>query len=77
MFPAPESPGFMKKRSYTVQGLGHQEVFLAYAVRTLLLCFGCSFPQVSLLKFSLPAVWNVWSLSTVWQVLTSVFWSPC
>lgn len=43
MFPAPESNGFMKKRSYIVQGLVLQEVSLAYAEGTLLLCFGCSF----------------------------------
>ena len=41
MFSAAETNGFMKKRSYTVQGLALQEVSLVYAVCTLLLCFGC------------------------------------
>ena len=42
MFPAPESNGFMEKRSYTVQGLSLQEVSLVYAACALLLCFDCS-----------------------------------
>lgn len=45
MFPAPESNGFIKKISYTAQSLVLQEVFLVYAVCTLLLCFGCFFPS--------------------------------
>ena len=70
MFPAPKSNGFMKKRPYAVQGLPLQEVSLVYAACTLLLCFGCSFPQVSPLQsFSLPAVGSVWTLARAWQVL--------
>lgn len=57
MFSALKNNGFMEKRSYTVQGLVLQEGSLVYVVCTLLLCFGCSFPQVSPLQsFSLPAV---------------------
>ena len=52
-FLPPESNGFMKKRPYTVQGLVLQEVSLVYSVYTLLLCFGCSFPQVSPLQLLL------------------------
>ena len=70
MFLAPENNDFVKKRSYTVQGLILQEVFLVYVVCILLLCFVCSFPQVSLLKsFSLPTVRSIWILARVWQVL--------
>ena len=46
MSPGSESNGFIK-RSLTVLGLVLQEMSLAYAVCTLLLYFGCSFPQVS------------------------------
>ena len=61
LFSAPEDNGYIKNRSYTAQSPGLQEVFLAYAVCILLLCFGCSFPQVSPLKtFFLPAVAYVW-----------------
>ena len=42
----------IKKGSYTVQSLALQEVFLVYAMCTLLLCFFCSSPQVSLLQSS-------------------------
>ena len=67
MFPALESNGFIKKWSYSVQGLALQEVFLVYAACTLLLYFGFFFPQVSLLQsFSLPAVGSVWTLCTMW-----------
>ena len=66
MFPPLESNGY-KKRSYTVQSLVLQELSLVYAVCTLLLCFGCSFPQVSPLQsFSLPAMGNVLPLARVW-----------
>ena len=62
--PAPKSNGFMKK-SYTVHGLVLQEVFLVYAMCTLLL-YGCSIPQVSPLQnFSLFAVGTVWTLAIV------------
>ena len=71
MFPAPENNGYIKERSCTAQGLGREEVFLAYAVCTLLLCFGCSFPQVRLLQsFFLSAVGSITTLSIVLQVLT-------
>ena len=64
--------GFIKKRSYTVQGLVLQEVSLLYAVYSLLLCFDCSFSQVSLLQnFSLPALGSVWPLARVWWVFNS------
>ena len=70
MFPAPKSNGFMKKRPYAVQGLPLQEVSLVYAACTLLLCFGCSFPQVSPLQsFSLPAAESVQTSARVWWVL--------
>ena len=42
MFLAPECDGFMKKKSYTFQGLVLQEVCLVYPVYSLLLCFGYS-----------------------------------
>ena len=59
MCPAPKSHGYIKK-SYTVLGLVLPEVLLVYAVCTLLLCFGCSFPQISPLQsFSLPAVGSI------------------
>ena len=72
MFSAPESNGFIKKRSYTVQDLVLQEVCLVCAACThSAVCFGCSFPQVSsLLSFSSPIVGSIWTLSCVWQVLT-------
>ncbi|XP_027440203.2 alpha/beta hydrolase domain-containing protein 17B-like [Zalophus californianus] len=47
MFPIPESTGFMKKRSYSVQILALQEVSVVGAAGTLLLCFDCSVPQES------------------------------
>ena len=57
MSPTPESKGFMKKRSYNVQGLAHQEVSLVCAVCTLLLYYGFTTPQVNPLQsFSLPTV---------------------
>ena len=46
MFPAPKNNGFMKERSYNVQGLVLQEVSLVYAACTLMLCYGCSVSQV-------------------------------
>ena len=71
MFHVPESNGFIKKRSYSAQDLELQEVFLGFAVCTLMLCFDCSYPQVSPLQsFSLPAVGSVWTLARVWLVLT-------
>ena len=67
MFPAPESSGFMKKRSYNVQGLALQEVSLVCAAYILLLYYGCSVLHVSLLEsFSLPAVKSVWTLARMW-----------
>ena len=70
MFPSPESNSYIKKRSYTVQGLALQKVFLVYAVCILLLHFGCSFLLISPLQsFSLPTMRSVWTLSHVWQVL--------
>ena len=70
MFPVPDSNGYIKKRSYTVQGLVLQDVFLVYAACTLLL-FWLSFPQVSPLQtFFLPAVGSIWTVSSVWCVLT-------
>ena len=70
MVPAPESNGFMKKRSDNVQELVLQEVSLIYAVCTLLLCYGCSLFQVSPLQyFSLSAVVSVWTLAVVWNIL--------
>ena len=57
IFPAPESNGYIRKGFYTVGGLALQELSVVCAVCTLLLCFACSFPQVSPLQsFSLPAV---------------------
>ena len=44
VFPVPAFNGFMKKRSFNVQGLVLQEVSLVFAVCTLLLYFGCSLP---------------------------------
>ena len=38
MFPAPESNGFMKKRSYYIQDLELQEMSLVCGICTLLLC---------------------------------------
>ena len=67
MFPAPERNGFMKKRSYNVQGLALQEVSLVCAVCTPLPCHGCSLPQVSPLQsFPLPAMGSVWTVARVW-----------
>ena len=67
MFSAPESNVFMKKRSDNVQGLAFQEALLLCAVRTLLLCYGYSIPQVSPLQnFSLPAVRSIWILAKMW-----------
>ena len=64
MFPAPESNGFMKKRSHSVQGLVLQGVLSGVSSCTLLLCYSCSSPQVSPLQsFSLPAVGGVWTLA--------------
>lgn len=58
------------KRSYNVQGLAFQEVFVVYSPFILLLCFGCSVPQVSHgQSFSLPAMGDVWALTRVWRVL--------
>ena len=55
MFPSPETNGFMKKRSYNVQGLVLREVSLVNAVCTLLLCNVWSMSQVNPLQcFSLP-----------------------
>ena len=66
MFPSSESNGFMKKMVYNAQGLAIQEVFFVHAVCTMLLCFGCSFPQINPLQiFSLPALGSVWILSSV------------
>ena len=65
MFHAPERNGFMKKRSYTVQGLVLLEVSLVYAVCTLLLCFGCSFLWSVLCSFLLPTMGTVWTLARV------------
>lgn len=73
MFPAPESNDFIKRRSYTVQDLAFQEVFLVSAVCTLLLCFGHSFLHASPRSFFLLAVGSVWTLATVWHVLTMSF----
>ena len=71
MFSAPESNVFMKKRSDNVQGLAFQEVLLLCAVRTLLLCYGYSIPQVSPLQnFSLPGMGSIWTFSRVRCVLT-------
>ena len=57
IFPDPEIYDHMKKRSYAVLSLVLQKVFLVYAVCTLLLYFGYSFPPVGLLQsFSLPVV---------------------
>jgi len=68
MFLALKSNGFMKKKSYTVQDLVLQELSLVCAMCTLLLCFGCFFPQVSPLQsISLPAVGSIWTLLSVWQ----------
>ena len=62
IFLAPESNGYFKKRSYTDQGPALQEVFLVYAVCTLLLCFGRFSSRVSPLQsFTLPAVGSVWT----------------
>ena len=70
MFSALQSNSFMKKRSYTVQGLALQEVSLVCAVCTLLPCYGCSFPQFNPLQsFSLLVVGSAWTLARVWQVL--------
>ena len=70
MFPSPESDEFINKRSYTLQCLASQEVFVMYAVCIVLLCFGCFFPQViSLQGFCLPIVGSLWALARVWKVL--------
>lgn len=67
MCPVPESNGFIKERSYILQGLALQELLLMYAVCPLLLFFGCSFSQVSPLQnFSLPQMGSVWLLSIMW-----------
>ena len=66
MFLAPESNGFVKKRSCSVQGLVLQGVSLMCTTCILLLCSGCSMLQSSCLKrLFLPAVGSVWSLATV------------
>ena len=67
MFPTPESNGFLKMRSsYDVWDLVLSEMFLVYATCTLLLCFGCSLPQISLMQsVSLPAMRSVWTLARV------------
>lgn len=71
MFPDPVSNGFMKKRSSIVQGLVLQEVPLVCAACSLLLCFICSFSQVSpLQRLSLPVVDGVRTLAGVWRVLS-------
>lgn len=65
MFPASETNGYIKKTLYTVQGLALWEVSLVYAVCTMLLGFGLSFPQVSPMQFLFAALRSVWTLSTV------------
>ena len=70
MFPILENNGFIMKRPYTVGSLMLQEVSLGYAMCTLLLCFGCSFPASLLQSFSLPAVGRAWMLARVWWGLT-------
>ena len=67
-----ESNAILRRDHKLSRALVHQEVFLVYAVYTLLLCFGCSFSQVSPLQsFFLPAVGSVWTLAGMWPVLTS------
>ena len=71
MFPDPESNGFIKHWSHNVQGLVLKEVSLVYAAGSLLLCYGCSIPEVSPLQGFLSAVGSVWTLVRVWHVLTT------
>ena len=47
MFPASESNGFMKKRSYSVLGLMLQGMPMVWAACALLLCFGFSILQAN------------------------------
>lgn len=71
IFPAPDTNGFMKKRSCSVQWLEVQGVSLVCALCTLLLCFGCSILQATCLqRFYLPTVDNICSLARVWGDLT-------
>ena len=68
MFLAPESNGFIKKRSCSVQDLMPQGVSLVWAMCALLLCFECSVQQLAS-RLSLPAMGSVWSLALIWWVL--------
>ena len=53
---------YINKGLYTVKGLALRDVFMVYAVCTLLLWFGCSFLQLSPLQSSsLLAVGSVWN----------------
>ena len=65
-FLAPECQGFMKNRSYSVQGLVFQGVSQLCAECTLLLCFDSSILQAShLQRLSVPAVGTFWVLAIV------------
>ena len=66
--PAPENSGYIKKRSYTVLGLVLQEVFqIVHSAVVFWLVLPSSQSSAELL---LACVWGVWTLSTVWQILT-------
>ena len=66
MFLVPESDGFMKNKSHSVQGLPLQGMSVVCVV-CILLHFGCSVLQASRLqRLSLPEVGSVWALARMW-----------
>lgn len=70
MFPAPESNGYIMKKSHTALGLTLQKGFLVSAVCILHL-FSLLLPSgQSPAEFLLACSGNIRALSTVWQVLT-------
>ena len=69
MFPVPETNGLLRGRIMS-RSWCFRECFWCMPCAVWLLCFGCSFLQISSLhSFSLPAVGSIWTLSNVWWVL--------